>query len=139
MSVLGGETSKRYASASTDPIACGRQAVDTRLPRKVEQGSQRRLRTRCLYSYHVHPAIGNQSPDSSYGVLMTKDVLPGSRSKSYEDQYALVADHANRTGLSCKVPRALEATVVMLLTPCPERRAFVQHYSFHVYALSGKS
>ena len=71
--------------------------------------------TRCLYSYHVHPAIGNQSPDSSYGVLMTKDVLPGSRSKSYEDQCALVADHANRTGLSCKVPRALEATVVMLL------------------------
>ena len=59
--------------------------------------------------------IGSQSPDSSYWVLMTRDVLPGSRWKSYADQCALVSDHANRTGLPYEVPGALEAAVVMLL------------------------
>ena len=63
----------------------------------------------------VREAIGNQSPDSSYWVLMTKDVLPESLSKSYKDQCVLVADHANRTGLSYEVPGALESAVVMLL------------------------
>ena len=67
------------------------------------------------YAKYVRPAIGNQSPGSSYWVLMTKDVLPESRSKRYEDQCALVADHANRTGLAYEVPGALEAAVVMLL------------------------
>ena len=46
---------------------------------------------------------------------MTRDVLPGSRWKSYEEQCALVSDHANCTGLSYEVPGALEAAVVMLL------------------------
>ena len=59
--------------------------------------------------------IGNQSPGSSYWVLMTKDVLPESRNKSYADQCALLSDHANRKGLAYEVPGALEAAVVMLL------------------------
>ena len=67
------------------------------------------------YAKYVRPVIGHQSSDSSYWVLMTKDVLPWSRSKSYQDQCALVADHANRTGLAYEVPGALEAAVVMLL------------------------
>ena len=67
------------------------------------------------YAKYVRPVIGHQSSDSSYWVLMTKYVLPWSRSKSYQDQYALVADHANRTGLAYEVPGALEAAVVMLL------------------------
>ena len=46
---------------------------------------------------------------------MTRDVLPGSRWKSYEAQCALVADHAKRTGLAYEVPGALESAVVMLL------------------------
>ena len=68
-----------------------------------------------FYSNHAHQAIGSQSPGSSYWVLMTKDVLPGSRWKSYADQCALVSDHANRTGLPYEVPGALEAAVVTLL------------------------
>ena len=67
------------------------------------------------YAKYVRPAIGHQSPDSSYWVLMTKDVLPESRNKRYEGQRKLVADHANRTGLAYEVPGALEAAVVMLL------------------------
>ena len=70
------------------------------------------------YDYYwdeASKAIGNQSLDRSYWVLMTKDVLPGSRNKIYKNQYALVADHAKRTGLGYKVPGALEAAVVVLL------------------------
>ena len=67
------------------------------------------------YSDAIRKAIGNKSPGRSYWVLMTKDVLPGSRWKSYEGQCALVANHANRTGLAYEVPGALEAAVVVLL------------------------
>ena len=67
------------------------------------------------YAQYVRPSIGNQVSGSSYWVLMTRDVLPGSRWKSYADQCALVSDHANRTGLPYEVPGALEAAVVMLL------------------------
>ena len=67
------------------------------------------------YAKYVRPAIGSQASGSSYWVLMTKDVLPESRNKSYEDQRKLVADHANRTGLSYEVPGGLEASIVMLL------------------------
>ena len=60
-------------------------------------------------------AIGSQASGSSYGVLMTRDVLLGSRWGNYAAQCALVSNHANRTGISYEVPRALEASVVMLL------------------------
>ena len=55
-------------------------------------------------------AIGSQSPERSYWVLMTRDVLDGSRNKSYKGQSALVARHRGYT-----VPGALEAAVVVLL------------------------
>ena len=67
------------------------------------------------YPDAIRDAIGHQSPESSYWVLMTRDVLEGSRNKTYKDQCALVADHANRTGLPYEVPKALEAAVVVLL------------------------
>ena len=68
-----------------------------------------------LYSDEARKAIGSQSPGNSYWVLMTKDVLPRSIKKSYQNQCALVANHANRTGISYEVPGALESAVVMLL------------------------
>ena len=73
---------------------------------------------RTQYRYYVdaaREAIGSQASGSSYWVLMTRDVLPGSRWNGYKNQCALVANHANRTGLSYEVPGALEAGVVMLL------------------------
>ena len=67
------------------------------------------------YAKYVRPSIGSQGSGSSYWVLMTRDVLPGSRWKSYADQCKLVEDHAARTGLAYELPGALEAAVVMLL------------------------
>ena len=46
---------------------------------------------------------------------MTRDVLPESGDKRYENQRELVADHAARTGLDYRLPGALEALVVILL------------------------
>ena len=65
------------------------------------------------YLDKARAAIGSQSPGSSYWVLMTRGVLPGSRRQSYQDQCALIASRA--TGLAYAVPGALEAAVVMLL------------------------
>ena len=59
--------------------------------------------------------IRSQSPGSSYWVLITKGMLPGSCKKSYQEQCALVQGYESRTGLAYKVPTALEATVVMAL------------------------
>ena len=65
------------------------------------------------YEYYwdkIRNAIGSQSPGKSYWVLMTRDVLDGSRNKSYKDQCALVSRHQGYT-----VPGVLEAAVVVLL------------------------
>ena len=67
------------------------------------------------YPEYIRETIGSQAAGNSYWFLMTKEVLPESRNKSYEDQCALVAAHAKRTGLGYEVPGALEAAVVMLL------------------------
>ena len=67
------------------------------------------------YSNYARQAVGSKGSGSSYWVLMTRDVLEGSRNKNYKDQCALVADHAKRTGLAYEVPGALEAAVAMLL------------------------
>jgi energy-coupling factor transporter ATP-binding protein EcfA2 len=58
--------------------------------------------------------IGNNLPDRSYWLLMTRDVLPESRSKTYTAQKELVASHASRTGLPYELPKALEAATAIL-------------------------
>ncbi len=58
--------------------------------------------------------IGNQSIDQSYWVLMTKDILPDSRNKSYSDQQKMVADLADKSLLHYEVPTMLEAVTCIL-------------------------
>jgi hypothetical protein len=69
------------------------------------------------YSYYgsaVRKQFGAQSPVRSYWVLMTRDVLEGSRRKDYASQQNLVAAHAKRTGLPYELPGALEAATAVL-------------------------
>ena len=65
----------------------------------------------------IWPAIvqelGDKSIDKSHWVLMTKDVLPGSRAKSYGQQKKIVDDLAEKTQVDYQVP-ALEAAVCIL-------------------------
>jgi hypothetical protein len=67
-----------------------------------------------VYASDVQERFGAQSPEGSYWVLMTRDVLEGSRHETYESQKALVAHHAGRTGLPYQLPGALEAATVIL-------------------------
>ena len=64
---------------------------------------------------NVRRRFGDQSPTRSYWVLMTRDVLEGSRLRTYVEQREFVAEHAGRTGLPYKFPGALEAATAISL------------------------
>ena len=69
-----------------------------------------------FYHNDVQKKLGDQSSSRpSYWVLMTRDVLPDSRGKTYEDQKALVVMHACNNGLPYELPLALEAATAILL------------------------
>ena len=51
----------------------------------------------------------------SYWVLMTKDVLEGTRSKSYSDHRKIVAGFQQKTGIPYEVPHIIEATVCLFM------------------------
>jgi NLR family CARD domain-containing protein 3 len=67
------------------------------------------------YDSAVQKELGTRSPRSSYWVLMTRDVLPGSRIKTYDAPKALVAAHASRLGLPYEMPDSLSAATAILL------------------------
>jgi hypothetical protein len=58
--------------------------------------------------------LGDKPADESVWLLMTKDVLPGSGSKSYSQQKNIVAELAKTTGVSYQVPTTLEAATCIL-------------------------
>jgi hypothetical protein len=68
----------------------------------------------CFYDSYIQEPLGAQSPARSYWVLITRDVLEGSRNKDYASQKDLVAGHAKRTGLSYELPGVLEAATAIL-------------------------
>jgi hypothetical protein len=65
------------------------------------------------YDTDVQAALGAQSPIRPYWVLMTRNVLEGTRGKKYAAQKALVVHYANRTGLLYELPSALEAATTI--------------------------
>jgi hypothetical protein len=66
------------------------------------------------YDEDVQKALGTQSPAKSYWVLMTRDVLEGSRRRTYTFQKNQVAHHASHTGLPYALPGVLEAATAIL-------------------------
>jgi hypothetical protein len=63
----------------------------------------------------VADECGNTQTGPSHWVLMTKDVLPGSKDKSYQEQQAIVAALRERSGLSYVVPKLLPATACIFM------------------------
>ncbi len=78
-------------------------------PRCGGHGTQYRY-----YDRDVQAGLGDPSPSHSYWILMTRDVLPNSRGKSYTVQKELIAVHARETGLPYVMAGALEAATVIL-------------------------
>ncbi|MCU0317896.1 MAG: hypothetical protein MUC61_00955 [Amoebophilaceae bacterium] len=68
----------------------------------------------CYYNADVERQLGAQSPVGSYWVLMTREVLEGSRDKGYESQKELVAQYASRKSLPYELPGVLEAATAIL-------------------------
>jgi hypothetical protein len=86
-------------------------------------------RTECrYYNKRIKAQIGAESPPRSYWVLMTRDVLPGSRSKGYAHQKALVAGYARRKSVPYVLPSVLEAATTILMHHVREgERLFGDH------------
>ena len=86
---------------------------------------------RTEYSYYnerVQAQIGKESPPCPYWLLMTRDVLPGSRNTGYADQKALVANYASRESVPYALPSVLEATTAILMHHAREgERLFGDH------------
>jgi actin-related protein len=67
-----------------------------------------------LYDIDTQRTLGDCSPDRSYWVLMTREVLPASRSKTCKDQQLLIAEYAREAGIPYVMPHVLEAATVIL-------------------------
>ena len=70
------------------------------------------------YRYILEEIInehGNQATAKSHWVLMTKDVIPGSRNKSYADQQALIAECAKKARAHYEVPNVLDAAICIFM------------------------
>ena len=57
----------------------------------------------------VVTVIGDKALEGLRWVLMTKDVLSGSRSKSYDQQLALLKEYAEKSQIAYEMPKTLEA------------------------------
>lgn len=66
------------------------------------------------YSDYVKNDLGTKGEESHW-VLMTWHVIPESRDKTYDNQKALVASHASRSGIPYVLPTALEAATVIAM------------------------
>ncbi|MCB9092835.1 MAG: TIR domain-containing protein [Halobacteriovoraceae bacterium] len=66
------------------------------------------------YSDYVKKELGSKSAPSHW-VLMTRDVIEGSRNKSYDDQKKLVQSHAQKTKTPYEMPMALDAATAILM------------------------
>jgi hypothetical protein len=68
-----------------------------------------------LYDDEVQQSLGDKYPSSSYWVLLTRDVLPGSRHEPYTAQQALVAAQSSHVDQPpYAVPCVLEAATAIL-------------------------
>jgi hypothetical protein len=67
------------------------------------------------YDSDVKTQFGEKSPGRSYWLLMTREVLKGSRDESYSVQKGLVAQFAEKTQQPYELPSALEAATAVLL------------------------
>lgn len=60
-------------------------------------------------------SVGQQATNQSHWVLMTKDVIEGSRHMSYEAQQASIAEINRQTKMNYQVPTALEAAICIFM------------------------
>ena len=69
------------------------------------------------YVFHSKDLIKNlvEKDCTAHWVLMTRDVIPGSRKKSFARHSKILADYNQRTGLTYSPPHEIEAVVSILM------------------------
>jgi hypothetical protein len=67
------------------------------------------------YRYLNHGQYTDPSAPAAHWALLTRDVIPGSHSKPYADQEALVFSHAQKTRLPYQVPTIVDAAVSIFM------------------------
>lgn len=67
------------------------------------------------YCDDVRYEYGSEPLQRSRWVLITKDVIPGSRNKSYGHQDHLLNEHSKKAKVTYNVPLLLEATTIILM------------------------
>lgn len=60
-------------------------------------------------------AHGHQATAKAHWAMMTKDVIEGSRNKSYEEQKTLIAKFTKQTELPYEVPNSLDASICIFM------------------------
>jgi hypothetical protein len=72
-------------------------------------------KTNCVSQSQTKVAFRKSAPGCSYWLLMTRDVLEGSRGRAYAAQSALVARYTSSDGRPYEVPGVLEAATSILM------------------------
>ena len=78
----------------------------------IQDPKEKTATTFSFYSRAVKEELGETSIENSYWVLMTKDVIPGSRNKTYCEQKQLVQEKAAD---GYELPSAIEAAASILM------------------------
>ena len=84
------------------------------LQRLIEQPQKGRATKYSYYDSYVKNELGDKGVEKSYWLLMTADVIPNSRSKSYQAQKKLLQDYAKKSSLAYSLPTALEVATAIL-------------------------
>ena len=66
------------------------------------------------YSDYAKEVVGDKSYPSHW-VIMTRDIIPGSRDKGVKECQDIISNHRNKTGLPYEFPNLLEATTSILM------------------------
>ena len=66
------------------------------------------------YSDYIKEAVGDKSYPSHW-LLMTRDIIPGSKYKGYSKCSDMIANHRRKTGKPYELPYLLEATASILM------------------------
>ena len=67
-----------------------------------------------IYSDYAKEAVGEKSYPSHW-LLMTRDIIPGSRGERCKECSDMIANHRKKTGIPYELPNLLEATASILM------------------------
>lgn len=100
-----------------------------RFPKQGNTADYKVVKSRQSILWAIIAQLGDKSIDSSYWILMTKDVIPESRNKNYLKQQIIINDLNHCSQAKYDVPTALEATTCIFLEHIINRNQLYKQFS----------